>query len=102
MFKSDDLMKTLQLSTLYSLISIMLSRFRMSVDQALEQYRTLGNTVFGSPRFFHTKTGMVGKAKYDAALLETAIEDVTKSYCWLPNQDFDNGRFASRPDLCKT
>ncbi|KAG5758689.1 hypothetical protein H9Q72_013178 [Fusarium xylarioides] len=35
------------------LSSIMLGRLRMSVDQALDTYKSFGNAVFGKPRRFH-------------------------------------------------
>ncbi|KAF4477200.1 Calcium-independent phospholipase A2-gamma [Fusarium agapanthi] len=38
------------------LSSIMLGRLRMSVDQALDTYKSFGNAVFGKPRVFHERS----------------------------------------------
>ncbi|CCT67855.1 uncharacterized protein FFUJ_14606 [Fusarium fujikuroi IMI 58289] len=38
------------------LSSIMLGRLRMSVDQALDTYKSFGNDIFGKPRLFHERS----------------------------------------------
>ena len=51
----------------------MLQRFRMTVDDCIEEYKTLGGEVFGRPR-----PPVVNKLrpKFDEKILEKAIKDV--------------------------
>lgn len=57
------------------LIAIMLSRFRMSVDDCMKEYETLGQEVFGNPRPPSMK-GLLWH-KFDSKILRRVIEDVT-------------------------
>ena len=65
------------LTILFSLIAIMLSRLRMTVDDALEEYRNLAGDIFGHPR----KASMRGpllwpRGKYSAEKLKKAVSKV--------------------------
>ena len=56
------------------LIAIMLGRLRMSVDQAIEEYRVLSKEVFGEKKPFYSD----GQLK--ATNLERAIQSVVQRY----------------------
>ena len=58
------------------LIAIMLGRLRMSVDEALEAYRTLAGKVFAKPRWF-SFFGVV-RDMYDHHQLKLAIDEVVE------------------------
>jgi hypothetical protein len=63
----------------YRLIAIMLSRLRMSVEDCISEYHTLGSQVFGSPRHFHSLSLPLiirNRTKYNTDQLEEALEDV--------------------------
>lgn len=56
----------------------MLSRFRMTVDDCIEEYKTLGAKVFGNPR--PLAKGAIMWHKFDYRTLESAIKEVTQRY----------------------
>jgi hypothetical protein len=63
----------------YRLIAIMLSRLRLSVEDCISEYLTLGSQVFGSPRHFHSLSLPLivrNRTKYNTEQLEEALEDV--------------------------
>ncbi|ERF73763.1 hypothetical protein EPUS_08561 [Endocarpon pusillum Z07020] len=56
------------------LSAIMLSRLRMSIDEALTQYTEFGNSVFGQPRWFHERSlSYLPRAKYPSRKVRGAI-----------------------------
>ncbi|KAL8839505.1 MAG: hypothetical protein Q9170_001728 [Blastenia crenularia] len=57
------------------LISIMLSRLRMTVDDCIAEYKNLGQKIFGHPR--HLAFGAVIWHKFNYRVLEAVIKDVT-------------------------
>jgi hypothetical protein len=75
----------------------MLSRLRMTVDECLEEYRTLGSDVFGKPRLFTMKT--ILRDKYDWKRLHKAIEDATYRHCENPHEAT---KWPSPEDLSRT
>lgn len=79
------------------LISIMLSRFRMTVDDCIEEYKTLGERIFGHPR--PLAKGAILWHKFSAKTFEEVIRDVTARHS-------SCGEFApiypSDEDLCRT
>lgn len=79
------------------LISIMLSRFRMTVDDCIKEYKTLGAKVFGNPR--PLAKGAILWHKFDYRTLEAAIQDVTQRYS--EPGDF-GGFYAMDEDVCRT
>ncbi|KAI9740410.1 MAG: hypothetical protein M1834_004990 [Cirrosporium novae-zelandiae] len=84
------------------LISLMLGRLRMSVDQCLIQFRELGGEVFGTPRIVHGQF-ITGRAKYSQKKLEKCVETVAKNY--LPESDRELNspiRMQAPRDLCKS
>ena len=57
----------------------MLGRFRMTVPDCVHEYRSLGQKVFGKPRFFITiNFGVGNRHKYEAARLVKVFKEVTK------------------------
>ena len=82
--------------TLFRLISIMLSRFRMSVDDCISEYEALGQDVFGHPRPF-AKAGFLW-SKYSYRALESAIEKVTRKHS--KTSEFDV-HYPLDEDVCK-
>ena len=75
----------------------MLSRLRMSVDECIEEYKSLGQKVFGHPRPF-CKGGFPWH-KFDHKALEEAVQTVTARY----GEESEFGIiFPSNEDLCRT
>ncbi|CAH0046492.1 unnamed protein product [Clonostachys solani] len=59
------------------LSSIMLGRLRLSVDQALDQYKAFGNEVFGKPRRWHERSPFwYPRAKYSSRKTGEAFQNV--------------------------
>ncbi|KAF5250911.1 hypothetical protein FANTH_3965 [Fusarium anthophilum] len=59
------------------LSSIMLGRLRMSVDQALDTYKSFGNAVFGKPRQFHELSySYWPRAKYSCRQTREAYKEI--------------------------
>lgn len=74
----------------------MLSRFRMTVDDCIKEYKALGGKVFGNPR--PLAKGAILWHKFDYRILEAAIKDVTQRYSELG--DF-GGLYAMNEDVCR-
>jgi hypothetical protein len=75
----------------------MISRFRMTVDDCLQEYKTLGGDVFGKPRPFTMKSLLWDK--FNEKRLHKAIVDVTFRHCENPQV---TTKFPSPKDLCRT
>lgn len=75
----------------------MLSRFRMTVDDCIEEYKGLGERVFGHPR--PMAKGAILWHKFDARVLEQVIREVTSRHS--EARDFE-ATFPSDEDLCRT
>ena len=60
------------------LISIMLARLRMTVDECIGEYKTLGEKIFGHPR--PISSGGTLWHKLDCKVFEKVIRDVTARY----------------------
>lgn len=90
------------------LSAIMLGRLRMSIDQALGQYDTVGNRVFGRPRMLHRHVGMLKyiTPKYRARDMEDAVIEVIheglpqESSWWARNAE--QAPLESDPAQCRT
>lgn len=80
------------------LISIMLSRLRMTVDNCIDEYKCLGEKVFGNPRPMALK-GAILWHKFSAQALEQVIKDVTSRHS--EAREFE-ATFPSDEDLCRT
>ena len=84
------------------LISIMLGRLSMTVDECLEAYEILSERVFGHPRWFHCRSILFfnPRDKYDPKKLEKVICDVIR-------QRDPDGRSSTElqqlnEDMCRT
>lgn len=80
------------------LISIMLSRFRMTVDDCIEEYKTLGEKIFGHPRPLASKSAIPWH-KFSAKKFEEVIQDVTTRHS---ERDEFTVSYPSHEDLCRT
>ncbi|KAI1850224.1 hypothetical protein JX266_004082 [Neoarthrinium moseri] len=61
-----------------ALITILLSRFRMTVEDCITEYRTMAGTIFGRRRVLHAlNTFIYPKPKYYAKSLDDAINQVS-------------------------
>ncbi len=61
----------------------MLSRLRMTVDDCIKEYETLGNDIFG-----HRRLSLQGvlRPKYSSRALETLIDEVSKRHSTLASR----------------
>jgi hypothetical protein len=85
-------------NTGFRLISIMLSRFRMSVNDCIDEYKILGGRVFAHPRLL--ATGGILWHKFHWKDLEDVIQSVTDRHCF---HGLSFGlRFDMDPDFCRT
>lgn len=83
------------------LISIMLGRLRMNIDDCIAEYETLGPKVFAHPRWFHVKSPLFWiRDKYDHRSLEKAIKEVIDRRSRFVSGG-DKG-FASDENRCRT
>lgn len=80
------------------LISIMLSRLRMTVDDCIAEYKTLGQKIFGNPR--PLAFGAIMWHKFDHRVLQDVIEDVTARHSDR-SEEFERN-FPSDKDLSRT
>ena len=85
------------------LISIMLGRLRMNVDDCITEYKTLGGKVFGHSRWFHLRSPLWWpRDKYNHKVLEDVVKDVVKRRA--PRIDtFPGGQnFSFDENRCRT
>lgn len=74
----------------------MLSRFRMTVDDCIKEYKTMGEKIFAKPRPF--AKGAVLWHKYNHRALKRAVEEVTWKYS--EASDF-SVNYPLHEDVCK-
>ena len=87
-----------------SLISIMIGRLRMNIDDCIKEYETLGARVFGRSRWFHLRRlppFFWLRDKYDHKILRNVVEDVVRQR--VPKvADFPGGQnFAFDENRCR-
>ncbi len=83
------------------LISIMLGRLRMSIDDCIAEYETLGPKVFAHSRWFHFRSPLFWpRDKYDHRSLEKAIREVIDRRS--PFVAGGDKSFASDENRCRT
>lgn len=83
------------------LISIMLGRLRMSIDDCIAEYETLGPKVFAHSRWFHFRSLLFWPCdKYDHRSLEKAIREVIDRRS--PFVAGGDKSFASDENRCRT
>ena len=82
----------------------MLSRWRMSVAECIQQYEKFGENVFGSPRIWTCKG--YPKTRYSKRPLLDIINRITKKKTpstVIQNSTISNFQFfEAPPDLCRT
>lgn len=77
--------------TTYSLIAIMLARFRMTVIDCLYEYEKMSHNIFGDPRLVSQRNiGIVLWPKYSATAMENAFKEVTRRRGETPNPNLDH------------
>lgn len=89
-----------------SLIAIMLTRFRMSVDDCMEEYHKLAGDVFGHPRKLHMiNTVIIPRHKYNEKVLETAIKKVARHRSEATSREATSSagkvRFKTESGICR-
>lgn len=83
------------------LISIMLGRLRMSIDDCIADYESLGLKVFAHSRWFHLQSLLFWpRDKYDHRTLENAIKEVINRRA--PYVAGGDKNFASDESRCRT
>lgn len=86
----------------------MLSRFRMTVDDCIQEYETFAGEVFGKPRAFpQIRWYITKRIKFDYRNLEKAISDVIKRRRGVGEDDFPIVLSTERvlspeAEVCKT
>lgn len=85
------------------LISIMLGRLRMSVDDCMREYEKLSDDIFGHPRWASVKGPIPWlRDKYDGETIQKAVEDVINRRMSPEERKAGAGSFNSPPGLCRT
>lgn len=85
-----------------SLIAIMLGRFRMTVRDCMDEYKKMGDEIFGNPRPIYRRRALVVPwTKYKSSAMENAVMDVTARRCEVL-EGFNPVTLDSIPGLCKT
>lgn len=85
------------------LISIMLGRLRMSVDDCMLEYEKLSDDIFGHPRWASVKGPIPWlRDKYDGETIQKAVEDVISRRMSPEERKAGAGSFNSPPGLCRT
>lgn len=81
----------------------MLSRLRMDVDDAIDEFIKLAGDIFGRPRMFSLRGPIIcPRPKYDYHVLERAVGQLLDAR--LPKLRYNMGgpKFPSNPEMCKT
>ncbi|KAI0540646.1 acyl transferase/acyl hydrolase/lysophospholipase [Xylaria digitata] len=84
-----------------ALIAILLSRFRMTVEDCLEEYETMAGTIFGHPRILHQMNALVRWNKYSTKHLEKAIREVIDRRVQVTIGDDTEPLFQTEIDTCR-
>ncbi|KAI0884481.1 FabD/lysophospholipase-like protein [Annulohypoxylon maeteangense] len=85
------------------LIAIMLGRFRMTVEDCIDEYTHLAGDVFGHPRHLHDMNtyGLIKRCKYDTKRFEAVIKDVIVRRVESGRNDLSNALFDTELGLCR-
>ncbi|KAI1270847.1 acyl transferase/acyl hydrolase/lysophospholipase [Xylaria sp. FL0933] len=83
-----------------ALIAILLSRFRMTVEDCLKEYETMAGAIFGKPRRFHKMNVLVGWNKYSRKTLKKACEEVIERRSQMDEGDKET-LFQTEIDTCR-
>jgi hypothetical protein len=101
---SQDSVLRRSILTISSLIAIMLSRFRMNVEDCRKEYEDLSHRIFGKPRWCSQRNvGVVPWSKYSAKAMEKVFKDVTSRRCessaWTRHH-FNAPTLPTTPNTC--
>ena len=82
----------------------MLGRFRMTVQDCLDEYENLVSEIFGNPRYLNKmRLGIAGRDKYSTKKLEKVFKNFVLRRCEHAEGEIGyNFHFPSRRKLCKT
>ncbi|KAI0860405.1 acyl transferase/acyl hydrolase/lysophospholipase [Xylaria cubensis] len=84
-----------------ALITILLSRFRMTVDDCLQEYETMASSVFGHPKLIYSMKFGVGGNKFHRASLEQAVKKVSERRAEQRTEDYSEFLFQTEIDTCR-
>ncbi|KAI0450266.1 acyl transferase/acyl hydrolase/lysophospholipase [Xylaria acuta] len=84
-----------------ALIAILLSRFRMTVEDCLKEYEIMAGTIFGYPRVIHKMNTLVRWNKYSTKNLEQAIKQVIERRVQVRIEDDTEPLFQTEIDTCR-
>ncbi|KAI1751776.1 acyl transferase/acyl hydrolase/lysophospholipase [Xylaria castorea] len=84
-----------------ALLTILLSRFRMTVEDCLKEYETMAGTIFAYPRVFHKMNIFMGRNKYNTKNLEMAIREVIERRVQVRIEDDTEPLFQTDIDTCR-
>jgi hypothetical protein len=85
------------------LISIMLGRLRMSVEDCISEYATLSESIFGHPRRASWRGPILWpRDKYDGDTIKRAVVDVINRRMSPAERKAGAGNFNSPSGLCRT
>ena len=75
----------------------------MTVDDCIDEYRKLGDEVFGRPRKIYTLKFLVGdRPRYNGELFKDTLRKVISRRREHVNAAENDIIFASPPDICRT
>ena len=85
------------------LIAIMLGRLRMPVADCLHVYETLGNRIFGKPRFFtQISFGIIKRTKFKRSVLEDECRSIVSKRREISSNESGDATFPSDLGVCGT
>ncbi|KAI1317485.1 FabD/lysophospholipase-like protein [Xylariaceae sp. FL0255] len=84
-----------------ALIAILLSRFRMTVEDCLEEYETMARCIFGHPRLIHNIRFGIGGNKYHTKHLENAVKEVIERRAERRSENHTDVLFRTEIDTCR-
>ncbi|KAI3317965.1 FabD/lysophospholipase-like protein [Xylariaceae sp. AK1471] len=85
-----------------ALIAILLSRFRMTVEDCLQEYETMAGAIFGRPRTLHKmNTIVVKRNKYSRKTPEKVTKEVIERRAELRDEDDPKPLFQTEIDTCR-
>jgi len=101
-----QVVKSEAVTNLVSLSAIMMGRLKMTVNEALEQYSSFGNAVFGHPRWMHERSKLYWpRSKYGSRRVKRAILEAIRSGLRREkdgNYEIMQEKFASNEHQCRT
>ncbi|KAI1740597.1 FabD/lysophospholipase-like protein [Xylaria scruposa] len=84
-----------------ALITILLSRFRMTVDACLREYKIMAGSVFGHPRLVYSMKFGIGGNKFRRDSLEQALKKVIERRAERRTEDYSEFLFQTEIDTCR-